>query len=338
VDKDINKLVITKEKVWFFIVSCLSLVVLFLFFGEFNKGFNKRFNKRFSKAAMVEQSEENNINNMEFSNRDQDGYLARNADGRIFKIKAKKDMTEKQLVEAVNEQILKENVDLILPTWLPTCLSIVVFILLFFGFQGILNGLFIGYLRQNSVRVSNAQFSDIHGIIEDYSKKLNIKVPKVYIMQSEGALNAFATRFLFKDIVVIFSDVLELAYAQGEDAVKFVIAHEFAHVKRKHVAKALITRWGSLVPFIGSAYSRACETTCDNIAAYLSGNNPEDGLLVLLAGKKLYSKVKIDAFLQEAETEQGFWSFLAEITSSHPNLSTRIQNIRKTKNISNISR
>ncbi|GHT59315.1 hypothetical protein AGMMS49531_03060 [Endomicrobiia bacterium] len=152
-------------------------------------------------------------------------------------------------------------------------------------------------------------------------------------MQHGGVLNAFATRFLYGDIVVIFSDILELAYAQGEDAVRFIIAHELAHVNRKHMSKSLIVFWGLIIPFIGSAYSRACETTCDNIAAYLSDKNPVNGLLVLLAGKKLYSKVKIDIFLQEAEKEKGFWSWLSEIRSSHPNLSTRIRNVSKTKKI-----
>ncbi|GHT56999.1 hypothetical protein AGMMS50233_09970 [Endomicrobiia bacterium] len=196
------------------------------------------------------------------------------------------------------------------------------------------NGIFIGYLGQNSVRVSRAQFADIYEIAQDYSKKLDLKkTPKVYIMQYGGVLNAFATRFLFGDIIVIFSDILELAYAQGEDAVRFIIAHELAHVKRKHMSKRLILFWGLIIPVIGSAYSRACETTCDNIAAYLSDKNPVNGLLVLLAGKKLYSKVKIDTFLQEAEKEEGFWSWLSEIRSSHPNLSTRIRNVSKAKKI-----
>jgi Zn-dependent protease with chaperone function len=191
------------------------------------------------------------------------------------------------------------------------------------------SGMFIGHLKQNAVKVSEAQFADIHKIVADYSKKLALdSIPSVYVLQSGGILNAFVTRFLFKDFVVIYSDVLELAYSKGEDAVKFIIAHELAHIKRNHVSKTLMFGIGTLVPFLGSAYSRACETTCDKIAAYLSPKNPANGLLALLAGKELYSRVKLDIFLKEAEAERGFWSKFAEITSSHPHLSSRLRKIK----------
>ena len=50
------------------------------------------------------------------------------------------------------------------------------------------------------------------------------------MVQSGGLLNAFATRFSFRNLVVLYSDVMELAYEQGESAVDFIIAHELAHI------------------------------------------------------------------------------------------------------------
>ncbi|MDR1236484.1 MAG: M48 family metallopeptidase [Holosporaceae bacterium] len=194
----------------------------------------------------------------------------------------------------------------------------------------ILHGLYIGHIRQNAVKISKKQFADIYEIVEDYSTKLQLeKVPEVYILQSNGILNAFATRFLSVNFVVLHSDILELAYDNGKDAVKFIIAHELGHLKRKHIQKNMLTSMAMIVPFLGSAYSRACETTCDNIASYLAHENPTRGLLVLLAGKKLYGKVDLKEFLEKAEEEREFWSIFSEITSSHPSLSSRLKKIQQ---------
>ena len=201
----------------------------------------------------------------------------------------------------------------------------VLFFAIFFFFM---QGISIGSIRQNSVKITPEQFGDIYSKVEEYSKKLNLKkVPDVYLMQSGGLLNAFATRFLFKDIVVIYSDILELAYEQGENAVNFIIAHELAHVKRKHLSKQKYIICAELIPFLGLAYSRACETTCDQIATALTDKLPLDGLMVLAAGKKLYKKVDTDLFISNASKEKGFWGWCAEICSTHPNLATRIKHL-----------
>ena len=194
----------------------------------------------------------------------------------------------------------------------------------------ILQGVSVGTIRQNSVKITAEQFGDIYKKVEEYSKKLNLKkIPDVYLMQSGGLLNAFATRFLFKDLVVIYSDILELAYEQGENAVNFIIAHELAHVKRKHLSKQKYIVCAELIPFLGLAYSRACETTCDQIATALTEKLPLDGLLVLAAGKKLYKNVDTNLFISNSSKEKGFWGWLAEISSTHPSLATRIKHLSK---------
>lgn len=189
-----------------------------------------------------------------------------------------------------------------------------------------IQGIAIGSIRQNSVKITSEQFGDIYNKVIEYSHKLGLqKIPEVYLMQSGGMLNAFATRFLFKDIVVIYSDIMELAYEQGESAVNFIIAHELAHVKRKHLSKKKYIIFGEFVPFLGLAYSRACETTCDRIASKLSENFNVDGLVVLAAGKKLYKQVDVNLFLSNAAEERGFWSWFSEICSTHPHLSSRVK-------------
>ena len=219
-------------------------------------------------------------------------------------------------------------------------ISIIIYFILFVSIIGIMyvvvialfflfvQGIAIGNLSQNAVKITEEQFGDIYNKVRLYSEKLGLEtVPDVYLMQSGGLLNAFATRFLFKDIVVIYSDMLEMAYEQGENAVNFIIAHELGHVKRKHLSKMKYIACGKIVPFLGSAYSRACETTCDRIATALIDNMPLDGLLVLCAGKKLYKQVDTNIFIKNTSNEKGFWSWFAEINADHPSLATRIKNI-----------
>ena len=83
------------------------------------------------------------------------------------------------------------------------------FYVMFFAlFLFIMQGLAIGSIKQNSVKITEEQFGDIYNKVKDFSDKLGLEsVPDVYLMQSGGLLNAFATRFLCKDIVVIYSDV-----------------------------------------------------------------------------------------------------------------------------------
>ncbi|MDR0677986.1 MAG: M48 family metallopeptidase [Holosporaceae bacterium] len=168
-------------------------------------------------------------------------------------------------------------------------ISIIGAVYLLIGF--LFNGLYIGHIKQNAVKISNNQFRDIYAMVEDYSKQLQLKeTPEVYVVQSNGALNAMVLKFLFRNFMIIFSDVLELAYEQGEEAVKFVVAHELAHIKRKHLFWRFLILPGMITPFLGSAYSRACEFSCDNIVAHLAPVKQTHGLLLLLAGKKLYNK------------------------------------------------
>ena len=189
----------------------------------------------------------------------------------------------------------------------------------------IAQGLLIGNLKGNAVRVSERQFPDIHQLTVGLSHEMGLpQVPDVYVVQSGGVLNAFATRFFGTDFVVIYSDVLELAYQNGEPAVAFVLAHELAHVKRKHVTYRSLVFPAMLMPFLGKAYSRACEYTCDRFGAHCRPDGAADGLRVLAAGKRLYTRVDIEEFRTQGIRDRGFWTWFAEILSTHPYLSNRL--------------
>ncbi|MFM7468129.1 MAG: M48 family metallopeptidase [Vampirovibrionales bacterium] len=189
-------------------------------------------------------------------------------------------------------------------------------------------GLFVGWLEGNAVKISPQQFPEIDARGTVLAEKIGLKKrPNMYVLQEGGFLNAFATRFFAKDYAVFYSEVIELAYQEGEEALDFIIAHEFAHIQRNHVLKRFLLFIGLLMPFLGKAYYRACEYTCDAMAAFVAPQGAIKGLTLLAVGKHLHKRMLPDVMVRQAEDEAGVWCWLAEIVSTHPHLYKRIQRL-----------
>jgi Zn-dependent protease with chaperone function len=191
----------------------------------------------------------------------------------------------------------------------------------------ITHGLFLGGLRSNSIRISHEQLPELNSIVEEICSALQMPVPAVYVSNGEGMFNAFATRLLSRDFVVVYSNILEMAYEKGEAEVAFVLAHELGHVKRRHTKFRFFHYPATFIPFLGLAYSRACESTCDRIAAAVCPDGAAWGLVALAAGSRIYRRVSLDALYRQVDAEQGFWTWFHEILSTHPNLVKRIKRL-----------
>ncbi|MGM0898242.1 MAG: M48 family metallopeptidase [Bacillota bacterium] len=211
----------------------------------------------------------------------------------------------------------------------------IVIVLVFFIIVLLANMRMLGSIRGNGVRIHERQFPDIHERVQALAKQMKLKkVPDVFVIQSEGALNSFATRFLGRDMVVLYSEVFELAREQGPDELDFIIAHELAHVKRRHVWKNLLILPAGWIPFLGAAYRRSCEYTCDRHAVYTTQNAAaaKRALTLLGIGKKTYLEVNEDAYSEQIYTESNGAVWLSEMLSPHPRLPKRIQSIEEFSN------
>jgi Zn-dependent protease with chaperone function len=207
----------------------------------------------------------------------------------------------------------------------PAAQTVLVYLIFFIAVFFFIHGLTLGHVRGNGIRVSARQFPEVQTMADLHSRRLGLdETPAIFVVQSGGVLNAFATRFLGRNFVVLYSDILALATQKGEKAVSFVVGHELGHVRRKHMTRRSLLYPAMMFPFLGGAYSRACEYTCDRFGNALEPEGGVDGLLVLAAGRELYNQVNTAEFINQRDTEAGFFVRFAEILSTHPNLTKRV--------------
>jgi type II secretory pathway pseudopilin PulG len=186
------------------------------------------------------------------------------------------------------------------------------------------HALFLAYVRSNGVRVGPSQLPELHARIENAARRLGLAhLPEVYVLQSHGVLNAFATKFFSRRYVVLLSGLID--QCQDPRQLDFVIAHELAHMAAGHVARQTFLLPYRVMPWLGAAYSRACEYTCDRCGLAVVGELEvaQRGLLVLAAGGQLAGSVNLAAFLDQRRDSGTFWSTVLELTSYHPYLTKR---------------
>ena len=226
--------------------------------------------------------------------------------------------------------------------WFVLSISILSYIILALSIAGIFiilailavsllfSALMIGNIRLNGVKIGANQFPLIYRTVEDLCMKMGIpKVPDIFVIQSGGVLNAFATRFFGRNMVVVYSEIFDLIEQHAEDELNFVLAHELAHIKRNHLGKMMFILPSMWIPGIAEMYLRSCEYTCDRYAAYYTGNHQaaKNSLTILAIGKRLFRQVNKTEYLDQVNQEKGFFVWLAEVLSTHPPLPKRINEI-----------
>ena len=194
------------------------------------------------------------------------------------------------------------------------------------AFFFVAHAVFVAHVRGNAVRLGPDQFPELYAAVESLAQRMGMRrVPEVYLMQAGGTLNALASKFMRADIVVLFSELIE---ACGEDtaARDMIIAHELGHLRAGHLRWTWFLLPGSLVPFLGTALSRAREYTCDRYG--LAGAGRRDsaltGLAILAAGGKHGPRVNLEAMVRQREALNTGWMKIGEWLSTHPPLASRI--------------
>lgn len=191
----------------------------------------------------------------------------------------------------------------------------------------------IARIKGNGVELSETQFPDLYAHFCACCDRLKMpERPKAYVVAGNGTLNAFATRFLGLQYVVLMSDVIDAMDRHGE-GVRFYMGHELGHLRLRHLSGHLL-RWPVLwLPILGAAYSRAKESSCDRhgLACCTSPASAAHALAALSAGAKRWAKLDAGSYLRQAAGTDGFWMSFHELVAGYPWLTKRFARVLDTK-------
>jgi Zn-dependent protease with chaperone function len=187
----------------------------------------------------------------------------------------------------------------------------------------------IAWIKGNGVLLEPRQFPELHAQFTACCERLGMRSrPTAYVLNGNGAINAFATRFLGHEYVVLLSDTVD-AMKEHPDGAAFYIGHELGHLRMKHLGKQLL-RWPALwLPLLGAAYARAKESTCDRhgLACSSSPENAALALSALAVGGRNWRHLDTNAFVGQTRASKGFWMSFHELCSGYPWLTKRVSRV-----------
>lgn len=220
--------------------------------------------------------------------------------------------------------------------WLVVIVTIVglIYGLLLGFFLFVAHALMIAHIKGNAVKLSDKQLPGVYQKVVEACRKLGMpKVPDAYVMQAGGVLNAFATKFVGRNFIVLYSDLMEACEENGKE-MDMIIGHEIGHLALGHLKWIWFLLPARVLPWLWPAYSRAREYSCDRCGCEVAGSlePAAKGLAILAAGGKYGQQVNMDTFIRQSQDTSGFWTSIYELNASHPFLPKRVAALVNFKN------
>lgn len=193
-------------------------------------------------------------------------------------------------------------------------------------------GLMYAQQRVGAVQMSPTQFPEGYRMMVEAAARYGLHyVPDAYVVNGNGAINAFASGHGFRRYIVIFSDLFEVGgTARSPEALEFVIGHEVGHIAAGHTSywRQLFTGTLMSIPILGTTLSRTQEYTADNFGYYTHPAGAPPAIGVMAAGKYMLSAVDFDQFADRAVRDKGFFVTVVNLLSTHPVLTWRAAALR----------
>ena len=193
-------------------------------------------------------------------------------------------------------------------------------------------GVLFAQQRVGAVQMTPTQFPEGYRMMVEAAARYGLRyVPDGYVVNGNGAINAFASGHGFRRCIVIYSDLFEVGgAARSPEALEFVIAHEVGHIAAGHTSywRQLLTGTVMSIPILGTTLSRAQEYTADNYGYYTRPSGAPGAIGLMAAGKYMLGAVDFDQFADRAVLEKGFFVTLVNLLSTHPVLTWRAAALR----------
>lgn len=188
----------------------------------------------------------------------------------------------------------------------------------------------------DSVRVSPDQYPEIYQRANEISREMKMtSVPEIFVVNSNGIVNAVAYRVLDGKYIFLYSSLVDLLLMKGHrKELDFILGHELGHYAAGHMQfwKRIFLFWGKLVPFVGAAYSRACELTADRIGHHFVDDTAvsKRALAAMALGSAtLLESISIDAFKAQEAQIPSIMGFIHKIFSQYPRTTRRVLEIEE---------
>lgn len=193
-------------------------------------------------------------------------------------------------------------------------------------------GAMYGQLRLSGVRITPTQFPEAYQMVVEAAHAAGLRrVPDAYVVLGNGQINAFASGHGHRRFIAIYSDLFEIGgAARNPEALRFIIGHEVGHIAAGHVSyfRLIFTSFFMQIPILGNLLSRTQEYTADNFGYRYAPDGAETTTTVLAAGKYLMNDVNFHELANRAVYERGFFTWLANLTTTHPPVTWRAHALR----------
>lgn len=212
----------------------------------------------------------------------------------------------------------------------PAVLAIVVLYIGIIWFASyVARALLRAHMIGHYVMVSEQQFPQLHKMVEEGARLLGMKeAPQAFVYNSSGVMNAMALTLVGRTRYIWLTS--QLIDADSDEQVKFVIGHELGHHAAGHLntVPGLLHLPAYIVPFLGQAYSRARELTCDRVGLVVSRNlqASRTALQMLACGSaRLNAQLNPAAFEAQERMVPSIAGFILHIFSMYPRLTRRVE-------------
>ncbi|MFG5683932.1 M48 family metallopeptidase [Enterococcus faecalis] len=189
----------------------------------------------------------------------------------------------------------------------------------------------------DGVEITKNQLPEIYSMYIELAKEMgfgnrNLRIPRLYLVNGSGVLNAFAAKCTLRNrYIVVHSDILDIYYKTGDiSLVRFIMAHELGHHKCGHtnIRRVILSMTLKLVG-LEKSLTRAQEYTADRVALFYAREGAMS-MIYLFSGKYMGDKVDLEEYFESIDLhDDSIWLKLNNFLSSHPVGFRRMKTLKK---------
>lgn len=175
-------------------------------------------------------------------------------------------------------------------------------------------------IRTDGILLSEKQQPVIYEQLRQDAERLGFwKAPEI-IMAQHKAIKRPRTIGLFQKYLL----VLPVDYPL-DLTTRLEILRELVHLKQNHEEKRMLLMIGSWIPFLRSAYLRACEETADRLAlVQLEEQERIPELVRSIVGRDSWQSLDLEAYIEQKNQSMSFATTLSELFRNQSSVSRRL--------------